>query len=43
MQGWGHEFQGYREGTGLRDAREARPELCRVAESRPCYRAGDSK
>ena len=31
------------EGTGLRDAREARAELCGVAESRPRYRAGDSK
>ena len=30
-------------GTGLRDAWEARAELCGVAESRPWYRAGDSK
>ena len=32
-----------RGGTGLRDARETRSELRRVAESRPWYRAGDRK
>ena len=30
-------------GTGLRDAKEARAELCKVEESRPWYLAGDSK
>ena len=32
-----------RGGTGLRDAREARAELCEVAESRPWYQAGACK